>query len=99
MTSRRNLAPRSSCNTLRGLASTLACAALILPILPPIPALSPLHKAEEHLIGLHFRGPERTSEGQTSQHSHAGEGHIHLPRCKRPRAEIESHIFKGQTSG
>src|SRR5215207_2001135 len=47
-----------------------ALSALMLP-LPSVPVLSPLHKAEEHRIGLHFRGPERTSEGQTDQRPHA----------------------------
>jgi hypothetical protein len=51
--------------------ATNARSALILPLLPLIPALSPLHKAEEHRIGLHFRGPERSSKGQTSQRPHA----------------------------
>ena len=32
--------------------------------------LCPLHKAQEHRIGLHFRGPERTSEGQAGQRLH-----------------------------
>jgi hypothetical protein len=65
----------------------------------PLPALSPLHKAEEHRIGLHLRGPERTSEGQTGQRPHAGEGHIHLSGGKRPRTQIEAHIIEGQTLG
>src|SRR3954462_153730 len=63
----------------------------------PLPALSPRHQAAEHRIGLHFRGPERTSEGQTSQRPHAGEGHIALAGAKRPGAEIEAHIIEGQT--
>src|SRR3954452_10587624 len=50
--------------------SLKALSALMLP-LPSVPALGPLHKAEEHRIGLHFRGPERTSEGQASQRPHA----------------------------
>src|SRR3954453_12457590 len=49
--------------------SLKALSALMLP-LPSVPALGPLHKAEEHRIGLHFRGPERTSEGQASQRPH-----------------------------
>src|SRR5215218_4055723 len=50
--------------------------------------MSPLHKAEEHRVGLHLRGPERT-----------GEGHIHLSWRKGPGAEIEAHIIQGQTLG
>src|SRR3954471_22668206 len=65
----------------------------------PLRALSPLHKAEEHRIGLHLRGPERTREGQTGQGPHAGKGDIHLPGGKRPGAEIEAHIIQGQTLG
>src|SRR4051812_9542682 len=73
--------------------------ALILPLFSSVPALSPLHKAEQHRIGLHFRGPERTSEGQTSQRPHAREGHIHLSGGKCSRAEIKAHIIEGQLAG